>query len=1193
MLRSMAHLAVATLLILPFAATLAEESEQGPILKEGVIPSDWPQSKTAAEESPTLVMLPAQFEVDDVDRYAVVGELLSDALAAQLSATGKLHLVDRAQVDQLLAEQQLDPERVRPLTSFDAMVRLDLRPQALVPTMQVDVIDISTGNPLAEVMLDWPLDEHAVPKMAKVCLTAVEKIAAREGNEKRRTRVRLLGPIYDVRQPRLAPLVARMRRLLEQSLDASEQIERVMHLESGSAKQESLFLLMGLSRLEGGRQFVPNADATIELEMEEVDAVGKTFEETPIRVRARVRQGNALAGDWEAAQLPSRDFEKLSADVWTKLAGKLAVVDRNAAAEVIKENKLRRKLAEAELNAKLPPSELRIERMLAQIKIAEAALKIDPTYDDARIQLLEARAWLAASYSPGSTSRSVSLEAGDRYLAELLSMAENPIDDRYKLLNPLVMSPLAVRFTPLSGLGYALETDRMFPSDRRNWPELRSRRMDAARDLSDDDIRRLLALRAVVDFAMSDPRTAYGGWSGTIKMVARGMRVAELPRIERIAWVKSIAARSVELRKQIHLVRPRDRSWFPRSGTDYIILSVGLLLEDGAEQDAGEVLMTYREILLSDSSAPLKEQINRILESLADRSIASKFHDPKSPLVPAKEPVRLLSIPVNGWPQPDLFTSELQVPHIWMQTPQLAAVAGDSKRMYMLTSGRGEKMSWEEGGGLYQRLQDTKVMYHELDDDGRPRGDGEVLNAIPNCLRMQNNLREMPQPKFKDGYGEVVARVLDSKLYLATATSGLFVFDPDTDSWKQFNVESGLPTNEIHSFFPTNDRTFLCTGKVRVPSGEGSASYHNLHFTLDAVSGEARLLRKQDAGQLPWYATRLTHVWRQNERWDGLAPWHHYEGLLSENLKATKNNVEPFDAAEIGDRKFYSTASGLHEFDADGEEIHKWSVAGETTIQVGPRSRHGLKIMHLPDSPVEGRFMASSGGMLFMTQWNSRIVAYDPANDTWYGPWAPKLPVQYMGATSEGIWLTASMGTLFVHADDFRKAAIDSGHALTTQEFRQRQQTAVSEGLAASRRTNSAKGRPQFPDRGQDKDWQHGLLALRARAWSTAAAAFDRSLESVPDNAYALLFAGIAHDRWCWKQPDKALAYYEKLAEHDDRDAAFTGVYWAMQNRMAQREYSRVVELATRLAEDFPQIADQQIVADINHWKQEAQRQLK
>ena len=118
----------------------------------------------------------------------------------------------------------------------------------------------------------------------------------------------------------MMPLGGRLIEVFGEALQRSEQVVFVHHLEAATAEEESLLLLMGLSRLPGGRQFTPQADATIELRVVEGEGRGKTFAETPVEIGVRLRKGAGYEGDWVATAGLVRDFDAMIPQAWRKLA---------------------------------------------------------------------------------------------------------------------------------------------------------------------------------------------------------------------------------------------------------------------------------------------------------------------------------------------------------------------------------------------------------------------------------------------------------------------------------------------------------------------------------------------------------------------------------------------------------------------------------------------------------------------------------------------------------------------------------------------------------------------------------------------------------------------------------------------------------------------------------------------------------
>ena len=173
--------------------------------------------------------------------------------------------------------------------------------------------------------------------------------AALRRSPRGKLRVRALWSEDAIDNERLRPLGKRLINIFDESLRRSERIALVHHLEVATSKEESLLLLLGLSRLPGGRQFAPQADATIELRIVEGDGQGKTFADTPVEIGVRLRKGAGYQGDWLTTAGLVRDFDALVPQAWRTLARSLREVRAETATMLLDEMSLRRKQAEAEV----------------------------------------------------------------------------------------------------------------------------------------------------------------------------------------------------------------------------------------------------------------------------------------------------------------------------------------------------------------------------------------------------------------------------------------------------------------------------------------------------------------------------------------------------------------------------------------------------------------------------------------------------------------------------------------------------------------------------------------------------------------------------------------------------------------------------------------------------------------------------
>ena len=231
--------------------------------------------------APAVVILPPRLPEAADSSARADAELACDRLAEEIAAEGIARVVDRSQVDRVLEEKRLTGDLVKPVVGFDAMIRLEVDVPSLVPEVRMSLIGLSQGNVMKQWRSAWPLREDDLHGMGGQCREGLKRVGR---PEKGKLKVRCLEVANEERNPRLEPLARRLQRLFEEAVARSPRLTPVHHLEAASAKEESLLLLMGLSRLPGGRQFLPQADATVELRVREGDGRGKTFEETPVEI---------------------------------------------------------------------------------------------------------------------------------------------------------------------------------------------------------------------------------------------------------------------------------------------------------------------------------------------------------------------------------------------------------------------------------------------------------------------------------------------------------------------------------------------------------------------------------------------------------------------------------------------------------------------------------------------------------------------------------------------------------------------------------------------------------------------------------------------------------------------------------------------------------------------------------------------
>ena len=360
----------------------------------------------------------------------------------------------------------------------------------------------------------------------------------------------------------------------------------VRHLEAATSKEESLLLLMGLSRLPGGRQFAPQADATVELRVVEGDGQGKTFSDTPLEIGVRLRKGARYEGDWVTTAGLVREFDVLIPRAWQKLAASLGGVRPEAADSFSSEMALRRKQADAELRACPGPFAFDLAAVQARLAHAEAALKLDPTYPEAAAAYLGALDRLCLFYclrdhvgqTPPETALRTIREAA-RYVAALPPRRRRVQPSlRQRMWRHAVLSAQSpLRRCLRRPLEACHQTDRGDRAQRAQGLEAVKQLVERALE---DDIEVRLDMRSV----------RLDGIKEMIVVTHRGMRLLDVPAPERQAWLEKIYRRLRDKMKKIgNTGDSAGIAWFWYVPAQIRIAE--LCIEDGRTDRAKQVLV--------------------------------------------------------------------------------------------------------------------------------------------------------------------------------------------------------------------------------------------------------------------------------------------------------------------------------------------------------------------------------------------------------------------------------------------------------------------------------------------------------------------------------------------------------------------------------------------------------------------------
>jgi hypothetical protein len=760
----------------------------------------------ASQPPVAIVVLGPRFVSGGGGEATSAAELACDRLARELEKNASLRVVDRAQLDRILNERRPGSGPAGTILSYDIMVRLEVDAVRPVPRAILKLVDLSGGNLLREMQFAWsvPLPDGAIRNMAGACQAAANDVLS---GKPKALRVRLLEVDNPGKSARLDPLASRLREAVAGALARSEGVRPVHHLEATTAKEESLLLTLGLAQLPGGRQFVPQSDATIELRIREMDGVGKTFEQTRVEVAWRIRKGERYIGDWASAEGAVKDFDNLLKTAWARSAEALGRASPTAAADYLDEMALRRKQAQTELDAAeaMRSSDGRVTDPAARAARLAAAVKIDPTFEEAAYHYTIAaldrgwRNWDAKLQKSPDTSESL-LEAL-RYL------------QRYRQDSRRRAEVYQTAYcTAWAGLQAASGKSMTF---------------------SKNELATLDTLKQVIDLAIiAQPSEDDSYFADSVRLCYQAMRTAGVGLDSRQQWLLNALTERRDRLKAAEKLDPFYRRLYVYGCIRLSRFAMMLSCDEKRLDDARGVAVAI-EALAAAYPRELREQaqdLRREIARLDDAALLAKFDG----WVSSSKPVAFLTL---DWPQPKPIPVDRRVSfkpdRAQFQTggriPAAPLVAVD-KNMFVLVN-RWNSVTWQNMWGDH-RESPQRIACLPLDDKQEPAGRIEFV----------------PEPKTRQPLCVLSAASLGGRLYLGTYGSGILAYDPSTNAWQAYGVEQGVPEWIIQSVHALDKDRLLCAGGVSERRG--------VIFTLNVKNGEVVILQQTGDDESKGYCFR-------------------------------------------------------------------------------------------------------------------------------------------------------------------------------------------------------------------------------------------------------------------------------------------------------------------------------------------------
>jgi tetratricopeptide (TPR) repeat protein len=1158
----------------------AESSDGTP---DGLAPTGRPsKAKAAKKDAPSFVVLSPKLK-----RYSgkerVKAELACDRFSEELQ-NQSVQLVDRQRLSEIMSERQRLKSRPA-MTSYDMMVRLTVTNNRRDAFAELAFVDLSTGSIVDQAKLPWPIPEESISHIRHTIKQSIKTVRQHRA-AKMKVRLLLGQSPADIRMRTLADQVDQS---LRNSIRTEGSLQLIEYFEANSAAEESFLLFAGLSKAPGEREFQPESDVTVEVNLLDNKTVGQTFEDSKIGLQICLQPEDALestkvfedtVGNLESKLIPT-------ATRWLKKTLKSGKVDVGDA----KSDSTSRRKAQAKRELKSISLMHPKDQALLREQKALAALKLDPESVEAKFELVTSRGSFFWHAGRDPRIPSVYVKAVGRIVdfhEDLFDLPGRSIEyrdavyraalqsDKRELKNVDVGNIDMERFYEivqivaerdvLGPLGYSsMYTINMLKDSTESLAKSESKKANMRK--------RTLAMIAQLPRLDRERKEIYQSFDDLTSHEARltsGKLRARIKGTRRAFLIMCAALQMKEPFDELLPVVVED------IGPEHDISFTVLRREIDAIQDKKRFADFDR---LAAAAKAKRDQAKKGKPKRKEKSIQEIMNSARFP-GPSKSTFK----PFWTWPTIDIYqgtkpkrlkpkTIEVSFPSR-LGDASICPLALTKSRLYFLAS-HAQKLGFgtiniKHGDGL-SASKLKAIGFIPVDAKGNPTGAAELLDLHADMIPLR-----------------IVALAASERHVLVgthgayrTKNHGLYLLDLQTNKWKYIGVANGLPVQRITGMRSLSRGRVLCSGSTRHPESRSSDTWFVFDFNTLQISDY--LQSSEWLGEngtkfrshllCVWENKKGVHAFSSGQIWENLlsAKPQSFPPLVRESDFPDDHAIRStFSACLFGDSMYCNGAQGLFKIGPNFEVTKNWQIniprryrlhgdipgfgtPPESSYKPSPLAAKGYKArsaMPAETPMLEQSYLFPCGKLLLLVPNNDRkILGYDPKKDCWYGPIKTQ---RNCYALSEGktVWLGGS--TLRkVAAEDVIEAAEASDRVITGDEF-------------TKRRRDMINSLPKL-DRAK--------VAFSESDFATSQSLLDEVLDSEPGNFEGLLLSAFLNDTFGRKNFTEAVKAYRKAQKIAPTTTAQLKVAKRILNmHLEARNLDEAAKQAKQIIKDFPNL---------------------